>query len=89
MRLHVAGAEPLIDEIGISVHAFVVELAMSLFVYMEPLIGKFEEGYHSATKFLVSSLFIQKNASVMLAEEMDAPTGSAEVSKSRATSSVQ
>jgi hypothetical protein len=89
MRLHVAGAVSLMDAIGMSVHAFVAELAMSSFVYMEPLIGKFEDGYHSPTKFLVSSLFFQMNASVMLADEIDALTGRAEVSKLRATSSVQ
>jgi len=89
MRFHVAGAVALIDAIGMSFQALVVELERSALVYIAPLIGKFEAGYHSATKFRMSSLFFQKNASVMVAEEIEAPTGRAEVSKSSATSSVQ
>ncbi len=89
MRLHVAGCVSSMDAIGISTHAFVAELAMSSFVYMPGPIGKFEDGYHSATKFLTSSLFFQINASVMLADEIDALTGRAWVSKLSATSSVQ
>ena len=77
------------DAMGMSLQAFVEEAEKSELVYIEPLIGKFDDGYHSATKFRESSLFFQINASVIVAEEIDAPVGRAEVSKLRATISVQ